>query len=243
MLVCTLFVVSASPAVASVPDDNSVTTAKIVNGAVKSAKIANSAVGTSKIRNRTVTTNKLKYGAVTTDKIADSAVTTAKIADSAVTTAKIADSAVTTAKIAAGAVGTSDIADEAVSTAKIADSAITTAKIASSATVLRLGSGYAAGDTISTATMTVSGPSLAYTTGGTNVTTTVSNIKSVMIVPSKSGYVFEIDDSSFTTGFFKVKAMYSRATSPSVETSASLIELTNGATVTISNVRYQVIGQ
>jgi hypothetical protein len=69
------------------PLDNSVTAAKIVDGAVGTAKLADSSVNSAKIIDSVVTTAKLANDAVTTLKILDSAVTTAKIADSAVTSA------------------------------------------------------------------------------------------------------------------------------------------------------------
>ena len=103
--------------------DNSVTDAKIADGAVTTGKIAADAVTAAKIVD----------GAVTTGKIADGAVTDAKIADNAVTTGKIAVGAVTDAKIAAGAVTDAKIVDGAVTTGKIADGAVTDAKIAAGA--------------------------------------------------------------------------------------------------------------
>tara|TARA_B000000475_G_scaffold248329_1_gene223228 strand:+ start:276 stop:1154 length:879 start_codon:yes stop_codon:yes gene_type:complete len=67
------------------PGDNTVTSAKIVNG--------------------TIVADDLATNAITTIKITDSNVTTAKIADLNVTTGKIADDAVTLAKMAAGTDG------------------------------------------------------------------------------------------------------------------------------------------
>ena len=83
------------------PADNSVTTAKIADGAVTDVKLATDAV--------------------TTAKIASSAVTDVKLATDAVTTAKIASGAVTDVKLATGAVTTEKIADDAVSNVKISD--------------------------------------------------------------------------------------------------------------------------
>jgi hypothetical protein len=103
-----------------VPDNDSVTTAKIANAAVTTAKIADNAITTAKILNANVTTA----------KIADANVTTAKIADANVTTAKIVDGAITAAKFAAGAIGTASVGDNSITTAKVQDDAITAAKIA-----------------------------------------------------------------------------------------------------------------
>ena len=67
------------------PGDNTVTSAKIVNGTIVAADLATNAI--------------------TTIKITDSNVTTAKIADLNVTTGKLADDAVTLAKMASGTDG------------------------------------------------------------------------------------------------------------------------------------------
>ena len=87
--------ISASTVTVGTPDDNTVSTVKIVNDAVTQAKIADHAVGA----------DQLASSAVVTASIVDNAVTTAKIADANVTTAKIADGSVTSAKLAAGAGG------------------------------------------------------------------------------------------------------------------------------------------
>ena len=68
-----------------IPGDNTVTSAKIVNG--------------------TIVADDLATNAITTIKITDSNVTTAKIADLNVTTGKLADDAVTLAKMAPGTDG------------------------------------------------------------------------------------------------------------------------------------------
>ena len=77
--------ISASTVTVGTPDDNTVSTVKIVNDAVTQAKIADDAVGA--------------------DQLASNAVVTASIVDANVTTAKIADGSVTSAKLAAGAGG------------------------------------------------------------------------------------------------------------------------------------------
>jgi hypothetical protein len=82
-----------------VPNDGSVTTAKIQDGAVTTVKLADTSV--------------------TTAKLADSNVTTAKIADLNVTTAKLADSSVTSAKIADATIVAGDLANGAATLAKL----------------------------------------------------------------------------------------------------------------------------
>tara|TARA_Y100000996_G_C22493807_1_gene631405 strand:- start:1 stop:1242 length:1242 start_codon:yes stop_codon:yes gene_type:complete len=77
--------ISASTVTVGTPDDNTVSTVKIVNDAVTQDKIADDAVGA--------------------DQLASNAVVTASIVDSNVTTSKIADGSVTSAKLAAGAGG------------------------------------------------------------------------------------------------------------------------------------------
>jgi len=86
----------------SVPDDGSITTAKLADSAVTTAKIADDAVTQDKLADNSVGGNQLKSNAVATDKIAGGNVTTGKIADSAVTTAKIADQAVDLTKLPHG---------------------------------------------------------------------------------------------------------------------------------------------
>ena len=75
-----------------VPGDDTVTSAKIVDGTIVTADLADDAV--------------------TTAKIADDAITSALIADDAVVTAAIADDAITSALIADDAVGADQIAAE-----------------------------------------------------------------------------------------------------------------------------------
>jgi hypothetical protein len=84
--------------------ENTVTSAKIVDGTITYADIADETIGFRKLATDAVTGPKIFDGAVSSAKIAAAAVINAKIADAAVTTAKIEDAAVTTAKIADGAV-------------------------------------------------------------------------------------------------------------------------------------------
>jgi hypothetical protein len=73
----------------SIPD-NSITTEKIVDGAVTDVKIADDAVSTAKIEDGAISTEKIINEAITGDKIATDAVSTEKIVDGAVTAAKLA---------------------------------------------------------------------------------------------------------------------------------------------------------
>ena len=110
--------------------DNSVTSAKIVDGAVSTADIADSAIITAKLADNAVTSAKIVDGTITSADLGDGQVATVDLAANAVTTAKLADSAVTSAKIVDGAVSTTDLADGSVTTAKLTDNSITSAKIA-----------------------------------------------------------------------------------------------------------------
>ena len=97
----------------SEPADNSVTSAKIVNGTIVTADLADDAITSAKIADNAVITDLLSASAVNTAKIANSAVTDAKIADNAVITAKLSASAVTTAKIANNAINNAKVASDA----------------------------------------------------------------------------------------------------------------------------------
>jgi hypothetical protein len=82
----------------SIPD-NSVTSAKILDGTIVTADVANG----------TVTSAKIGDGNVTTADLADNSVTSAKIADGNITTADIADNAVTIAKISSSGASTNQV--------------------------------------------------------------------------------------------------------------------------------------
>ena len=91
---------AASAVTIGIPDDNSVTTAKIADGSITAAKFAAGAISNASIPDNSITTAKLVNGTIITVDLADDAVTTAKIADDQITTALIADDAVTTDKLA-----------------------------------------------------------------------------------------------------------------------------------------------
>lgn len=108
----------------AVVDNNSVTSVKIVDGAVIATKIGADAVTTSKILDGAVTTDKLGADAVDGTKIADNAVNSEHIAAGAIDTEHIGLLQVTTATIAAGAIDGTKLADGVVDSKHIAAGAI-----------------------------------------------------------------------------------------------------------------------
>ena len=114
-------------------DDSSTSNVKVPMSGVASYVSANLSVGSVssvKIVDGAVTTAKLASDAVTTVKIADANVTEGKLASNAVTSAKIADANVTEGKLASNAVSTAKIVDANITTAKLADDCVTSAKLA-----------------------------------------------------------------------------------------------------------------
>jgi hypothetical protein len=91
-----------TPGTASLAD-NSVTSPKLVNGAVINSKIGDNEIGASKIQN--------------------GAIGSTQLADSSVTSAKIESGAVTSEKLATGSVGATQLADSSVTNAKVATTA------------------------------------------------------------------------------------------------------------------------
>ena len=110
---------AATSFVIGVPDDTSVTTAKLASTAVTTAKIADDAITSAKIADDAITSALIADDAVVTASIADDAITSALIADDAITSALIADDAITSALIADDAVIQAAIADEAVDEARL----------------------------------------------------------------------------------------------------------------------------
>lgn len=140
------FSLLAMPALASsvlskrtVPD-NSVTSAKIVNGAVTDNDLANGSVTSLKIvdgaviegdlANDSVTSAKIAAAAVTDNDLANGSVTSIKIVDGAVNLADLSANSVNSSKIVDGAVDSIDITDAAIVNADVADNTIKTAKLA-----------------------------------------------------------------------------------------------------------------
>lgn len=109
--------------------DNSVTSAKIVDGTIVTADLANSSVTSAKIADGNVGNADLFDGGVTSAKIADGTIATVDLADGSVTTAKIFDGTIVTADLANSTVTSAKIGDGNVSTADLADNSVTTAKI------------------------------------------------------------------------------------------------------------------
>jgi hypothetical protein len=118
---------------ASVVENGSVTTVKIVDEAVTADKIAANAVTTAKLADGAVTGAKIPAQNITTTHLGASAVEEAKIADGAVTADKIGAGAVVEAKLGDGAVTAAKIGASAVEEAKIADGAVTAGKIGAGA--------------------------------------------------------------------------------------------------------------
>lgn len=109
---------------AAAVENNSVTSAKIVDGAVIASKIGADAVTEAKILDGAVTTDKLGADAVTSAKIANDAVDSEHIAAGAIDTAHIGLLQVTKATIAADAIDGTKIADNAVDSDHIKAGAI-----------------------------------------------------------------------------------------------------------------------
>jgi len=109
--------------------DNSVTSAKIVDGTIATADLANSSVTSVKIADGNVGNADLFDGGVTSAKIADGTIVSGDLADNSVTTSKILDATIVTADLANGTVTSAKIGDGNVTTADLADNSVTTAKI------------------------------------------------------------------------------------------------------------------
>ncbi len=86
--------------------DNSITGAKIIDGAVAEADLAPDAVTSAKIADATIVATDIATGAVATDEILDATIATADLANDAVTSAKILDATIGAGDIAGGAVVT-----------------------------------------------------------------------------------------------------------------------------------------
>lgn len=126
-----------------IPNDNSVSEAKIQAGAVTTSKLqdssvteskmADGAVSTSKLADKSVTIEKISDGAISELSLADLSVTTRKLANASVTNEKMADNSVGSAQLIDASVNSDELADGAVGAGKLADAAVTNAKIADNA--------------------------------------------------------------------------------------------------------------
>lgn len=125
----------------NIPDDDTVSAEKIIDGAVTEIKLATDVVDRLLADNR-ITTAMLKDDIISTEKIIDKAVTENKLSKE-VTNKLLADDRITTAMLKDSAVTTPKIADKAVSTNKIADSSITGTKLATEITARLLAENHA----------------------------------------------------------------------------------------------------
>lgn len=107
------------------PPDDSVSTAKIQDGAVIPDKIANDAINNDKIATDAVNSDSIAANAVGSSEIANSAVGTSQLANDSVNQDKIANNAVGSDQIQANAVGSSEIASNAVGTDEIGFPSVT----------------------------------------------------------------------------------------------------------------------
>ncbi len=196
---------------------------------------ARNSVNAAAIQNQAVISNKIQNGAVTRDRIARNSISTRKIIDHTIKSRDLKNGSVTKDRIADNAVTNAKMADNSVDTTEIVALAVTNAKLGADVLVMRLGAGFTAGDTMVNATMSFDA---TYAAGG-EIVSPGTSLTAVMIVPSKGGYVFEIDETSFSAGSFRIKAMETSDT-----TSAPLTEVTAGTDLSaITNVRYLAIGQ
>ena len=106
------------------PDNNSVSTIKIQDGAVTTDKLAAGAVTAAKITAGTITGTEIANLTVASGNIADGAIGTTKIAAGAVTSTELANNAVTEDRINNSAVTTNKINDAAVTNDKLASTAL-----------------------------------------------------------------------------------------------------------------------
>jgi len=107
----------------------------VVDNSITSAKIQDGAITETKIQNNAISTIKLQDNSVSTAKIQNNAITTAKLSDYSVNETKLADNSVSTIKIKNGAITADKLADNSVNSAKIANGAITNEDISSTANI------------------------------------------------------------------------------------------------------------
>jgi hypothetical protein len=109
-----------------IPDDLSVTTAKIADDAVTNAKLAGSIAG-SKILDDAITTSKIIDGAITNSKLAGS-ITGSKLTNGTITNTQIATETVTDANLA-GSITGSKLLNGTITGTKLSDGIITLLKL------------------------------------------------------------------------------------------------------------------
>jgi hypothetical protein len=125
----------------TIPSDNTVSSRKIVDGAVTESKIADNAVTTKNITDDSVTSGKLSDSSVIESKIVDGAVTKNKLSSDSVSTDKIIDLAITVAKLSSD-VSNLLLGSGRVTTAMLKDLSVTSAKLSADVKLLLLASGH-----------------------------------------------------------------------------------------------------
>jgi hypothetical protein len=112
---------------------NSVTSEKIIAGAINATQIAVGAVGADKIAANAIISEKIAAGAVDASKIAANTITANQIAANAITSSELASNSVTAIKILAGVIDATHIKASAIGAGQIAAGAIIADKIAAGA--------------------------------------------------------------------------------------------------------------
>ena len=129
----TLYVYSGSAwviGVATTPNDDTVTGAKIVDDAINSEHYTDGSIDTAHIADLNVTTAKIAADAITGAKIADDALDSEHYVDGSVDHAHLAADAVDGDNIADDSINSEHYVDGSIDTAHIADNQITLAKMA-----------------------------------------------------------------------------------------------------------------
>lgn len=177
----------------------SISSGKIATGAVTADKIAANAVSSDKLSANAVTADKLAAGSVSAGKIAAGAVSSDKIAANAVTAGKIAANAVSAGKIAANSISSAQLIAGSVSSDKLAVDSVTAAKIATGAVSAdKLAANAIDGKTITGATIKTTNGRV--TISDTGITSTDSNGKTVVSIPSDGTGITATGSITSTTG-------------------------------------------
>lgn len=95
--------------------------------------VTNDGITNAMLQNNSVTSAKIIDGTIVTADLGDNSVTSAKIVDGTIAAADLANNSVTSAKILDGTIVTADLGDNSVTSAKIVDGSILNADINSSA--------------------------------------------------------------------------------------------------------------
>ena len=173
------------------PGDNTVTSAKIVNGAVIAEDIATGAV----------TTSKISAGNVTTDTIADANVTRGKIADGAIDSTKLTNGAINSAAlIGAGVIAGTNLAADAVGSASISNYSIGPLKFETNAvTGFAISNGVVTGAKLATNTVGATNIVLASLTTNLLTTNIYHLLPKVWAVCTGSAVVNQFGPASIST--------------------------------------------